>query len=230
MYNLKSTWISTLIIIIFLFTSERTSSATQHDFQSWFNLIVTGHINKQDNALKNVKYWLEGQERMSNNMTHFSQALTRIGLGYAVRPNLSLWVGYAWIRTVPPFTAIPFHEDRIWEQLVWNPQTQHFLITSRTRLEQRFLANQMTYRVRQLIKVVKPLKERPQWSLVASDEGFWHLTHEQRFSQNRFFIGVGYQLNETTKIEIGYMNQYIPAFDAPHFMANCLSFNVNVDV
>jgi len=224
------------MIIYFLGGSLGLNSATQRDFQTWPNLTVTGNVDKQNQNLKRLKYWLEGQERFGSNSTRFSQTLLRTALGYAVKSNLSLWVGYAWIHTGAPYTTQPFSEDRIWEQLLWTKQIQYYIITSRTRMEQRFLANsnKVAYRVRQLVKVARSLEHLPQFSLVSYDELFWHKNdfvgrNGQGFDQNRFFLGIGYQFNDKITMEMGYMNQYIRRFDVPDFLTNILSINVFVN-
>src|SRR5689334_22961472 len=107
------------IFIMLLSYSMGSYSDTQRDFQTWLNLTMTGYIDKQSNTLNRVKYWLEGQERIGDDSTRSSQTLLRTGLGYELKSNLSLWVGYAWIYTGAPNTSHPYHEDRIWEQLLW---------------------------------------------------------------------------------------------------------------
>lgn len=220
------------IIISCLGCSLTLNSATQHDTQSWLNVTVTGNIDKQSKALNRFKYWLENQERIGDDSSRLSQALLRAGIGYAIKTNLSLWVGYAWIHTGAPNTTRPFNEDRIWEQLLWTTKMQQLMVTSRTRMEQRFLANnhKVAYRARQLLKLALPLECLPKFSIVGSDELFWHKNNfigrnGQGFDQNRFFIGMGYKFNDQMTTEIGYMNQYVKRFGVPDFQANILSIN-----
>lgn len=204
--------------------------ATQQDMQSWLNVTATGSFPKPDKTASSLKYWLEGQERFGDDSARFSQTLLRPGLGYALNANTSLWLGYAWVYSGRPLTSKSFAENRIWQQLLWVKSTRYLTFTSRTRMEQRFLENnpKTAYRARQLIKLSLPLPTYTQFSLVSSDELFWHKNNfvgknSQGFDQNRFFIGFGYKFNPQVTTEVGYMNQSIRRFGVPNFLANILS-------
>ncbi|TAL59808.1 MAG: DUF2490 domain-containing protein [Legionella sp.] len=213
--------------------SFKTTSATQHDVQSWFNVTAIGNFNQKDNTDSKIKFWLEGQERVGDEVSRFTQTLLRPGIGYSFNTNLSLWVGYAWTYTGLPLTSTPFAENRIWEQLLWVKSYDSVTLTSRTRIEQRFLQNnpKTAYRARQLFKVGIPLNHSPKWSLVSSEEVFIHKNNfngpnSKGFDQNRFFIGIGYEFTPNLITEIGYMNQYIQRVGIPNFLANIASFNL----
>jgi len=210
-------------------------SNTQEDFQTWLNITAIGTVQKQDKTPSKIKYWLEGQERVGDDSSRTTQTLARTGLGYALTNNLSLWLGYGWIHTSYPLTRSPFEENRIWEQLLWTKTYSQFTLTSRTRLEQRFLENthKTAYRARQLFKIVIPLHQNSKISLVSSDELFIHKnnfsgTASRGFDQNRAFIGFGYRFNPSLVTEIGYMNQYIRRVGVPNFVANIASINLLV--
>ncbi len=206
-------------------------AATEYDFQTWLNLTATGNINKESRQEKHFKYWLEGIDRFGEDSSRLSQAMVRLGLGYSLSKNTSLWLGHAWIHTGAPFTTTPFAENRIWEQLLWTKPFQYLTFSSRTRLEQRFLetSHKVAYRARQLIKIVVPLREGSNLSFVSSDELFWHKNNFSRnskgFDQNRYFIGMGYKFNSKITTEIGYMNQYIRRVAVPNFCSNILAIN-----
>lgn len=217
---------------IILAGSERTECATIHDFQTWFNLTTTGKIYSQDKVLSKLRYWLEGQERLGDDSSRFTQTLLRPGIGYALTENLTLWIGYAWIATGQPITTNPFEEERMWQQLLWVKTYSAYTLTSRTRTEQRFLENtpKTAYRIRQLIKFSVPFKKNNPLRFVTSDEVFIHKNdfvgrNSRGFDQNRFFLGLGYQFNQKAATEIGYMNQYVRRVGVPNFQANILSIN-----
>ncbi len=203
-------------------------AATQHDLQSWLNGTAIGSFPNDTR----LKYWLEGQQRIGNDISSPTQTLLRPGLGYAINSNTSLWVGYGWVYTGHPLTTTPFEENRIWQQLLWIKTTKYLTALSRTRMEQRFLENnaKTAFRARQLVKISVPLKAYSKYSVVSSDELFFHKNNfigknSRGFDQNRFFIGMGYQFNPTVITEIGYMNQYIRRFGVPNFLANIISIN-----
>ncbi|MGC1181516.1 DUF2490 domain-containing protein [Legionella sp.] len=221
-----------LRVIFFFLVIFQTQAATEDDFQTWLNLTVIGSFHKADKSDSLFKYWLENQERLGDSSTHFTQILLRPGLGYTLNPELTLWLGYAWIYTGRPLTQYPFEENRIWEQLLWVKKLRYFTFTSRTRMEQRFLENnsKTAYRARQLVKFAIPLSAYPQWGVVSSDELFLHKNNfigknSQGFDQNRFFLGMSYTFNALFTTEMGYMNQYIRRFGVPNFCANILSIN-----
>ncbi|WP_242604564.1 DUF2490 domain-containing protein [Legionella fairfieldensis] len=208
---------------------------TERDFQSWLNLTVTGNFSKENTSWHAFKYWLEGQERIGDDSSRFSQTLLRTGLGYSITRNTSIWLGYAWIHTGIPFTRVPFKENRIWQQLLWIKSNPHFTFSSRTRTEQQFFLEhrlKVAYRIRQLVKIMVPFQYYPHFSFVSHDEVFWHTNNfigknGRGFDQNRFFIGIGYKThaNAVFSTEMGYMNQYIRRFEVPNFLSNILSIN-----
>lgn len=223
-----------LWIVIFLSLWSLTSFAeTRNDRQTWLNVTAIGTFHTDNQNNKHLRYWLEGQERIGDDMTHSTQTLIRPGLGYAVTDNLSLWVGYAWIHSSLPLTTSPFNEDRIWQQMLWVKPFKSFILTSRTRLEERFFQNnpKTNYRARQLVKIAIPIKSHPKFSLVSSDEIFIHRNHfigndSRGIDQNRIFAGFSYKISSLATTEIGYMNQYIRRFGSPNFCANIVSLNL----
>ncbi len=221
-----------LVWIFVLGWSKSAECALERDFQSWFNITAIGKTHSKDKILGRVQYWLEGQQRLGDDSSRFSQILLRPGLGYALTENLSIWLGYAWIYTGKPNTPNPFEEDRIWQQLLWIKTYRSLTLMSRTRTEQRFLENnpKTAYRFRELIKISVPLKHYPEFSFVTSDELFLHKnnfvgTNSRGFDQNRYFIGLGYKISPIATTELGYMNQYIRRFGVPDFLANIVSIN-----
>ncbi|MGB8332373.1 MAG: DUF2490 domain-containing protein, partial [Polyangiales bacterium] len=61
------------------------------------------------------------------------------GIGYQIRPWMSVWLGYAWVSVFADATGTRLHENRIWEQLTLDYRNiPGFLFQSRTRFEQRF--------------------------------------------------------------------------------------------
>lgn len=162
------------ILLFFSACIVTAECATQHDMQSWLNVTAIGSFQRQDKIASRVKYWLEGQERFGDDSTRFTQTLLRPGIGYALTANTSLWLGYAWVHTGRPLAIRTFAENRIWQQLLWVKTSRYLTLTSRTRMEQRFLENnpKTAYRARQLIKLSLPLPAYIQLSLVSSDELF----------------------------------------------------------
>ena len=201
------------------------------DFQTWDNLTATGSLGIINPDLKNAKYWLEGQGRFGNNSSQFSQGMVRAGLGYTVMDKVSVWLGYAFIPTEEPFAKKPFDEHRIWQQVLWNDKFADITLTSRSRLEERFMetGSDVGWRFRQMFKASVPMAY--DFSFVLSDEYFANINKtnygaDEGFDQNRAFAGIGYNFDKNIKTEIGYMNQYIRKPNSADRMSDILSVNL----
>jgi hypothetical protein len=226
-----------LAVLLSWITLTPAAAKTMEDFQTWGNITAMGSLDRISPDFKYYKYWLEGQGRFGNDTTQFSQAIVRTGLGYALLENeidtLTAWFGYAWVPTDEPFTATAIDEHRIWQQLLWSNRLPYGTITSRARLEQRFLESDgdVGWRYRQLLKMEAPLPWMPWFSFVAADEFFANINEsrwgaDNGFDQNRAFVGIGYDFDKHTKTEIGYMNQYIRKPIGPDRMDHIVSVNL----
>lgn len=218
-----------LFLSLFLIFSSLGRGAELNDVQSWWNLAATGNFYK-GKTRSNFKYWLEGQQRLGDHNRRSTQRILRPGLGYALNETTSLWLGTAWIYTGIPLTRSPFSERRIWQQVLWVKKYLQLTLISRSRLEQRFLEGnpKTAWRLREMPKIVSPFTKQPQFSVVGSDEVFWHHNNfvgqrNQGLDQNRFFMGIGYKINPTISTELGYLNQYIHRRGVPNFLSNNIS-------
>lgn len=201
-----------------------------HDVQIWSNITANGPLSKSHDKFR---YWLESQGRFGDEVSRLSQFLVRPGLGYSITPNASLWLGYAWIYTTQPFATPAFEENRIWQQWLWIKHYDKVKYILRTRLEERFMPQNIrtAWRFRQLVKVDKPLAIHPKVSFVATEEVFIHLNNftvlnNQGFDQNRFFVGLGYKIAPHTSLEGGYLNQAIRRINTSNFHGNYLSVSL----
>lgn len=221
-----------IFTLLWLSLSGSAVAKTTEDFQTWGNITATGSLDILSPSLKSFKYWLEGQGRFGNDTSQFSQGMLRAGLGYKLNEQTSVWLGYAWVPTEEPFTKTPFDEHRIWQQVLWSDKFSFGTLTSRSRLEQRFIptGSEVGWRFRQMFKVSVPMPFAPDFSLVASDEYFANINKtnygaDDGFDQNRAFGGIGYNFNKNIKTEVGYMNQYIRK-TGPDRMDHILSLNL----
>ncbi len=211
--------------------SVAASPPLHEDFQTWTNITANGSFGLIDPKLQKLRFWLEGQGRFGYDSTTLSQGILRPGLGYSFADNASVWLGYAFIPTMEPFTRNAFNENRIWQQILWTPQTPLGPLTSRTRFEQRFTLNpDVSYRFRQLFRLAYPLSFAPGFMLVGWEELFLNLNSTggivAGFDQNRAFAGVGYQFDEHIRTEVGYMNQYIYRDTTDDFVNHVLSISL----
>lgn len=211
------------------------------DNGAWFGVFANGALPPSLNdPTSSWRLWLDAQLRFGDDASRFSQGIVRPGIGYSLSEAWSLWAGYAYIRTEPPYATTPTDEQRIWEQAIWNGAVDATKLSSRTRLEQRFFSGGIDtgWRLREFVKLVQPLGAGNAWSLVFSDELFVNLNNANLtpylkamagLDRNRFFVGPGFNLNQFVRLEFGYMNQYTFRHNGPDKNDQILAANVFVN-
>jgi hypothetical protein len=152
----------------------------------------------------------------------------RLTIGYDVSDHAVIAGGYF---AAPTFlsgggTSL---EQRAFQQLQWAGAAGGVSLSTRTRLEQRFVDGNSGpgWRLRQQVRLSRPIATGRRFSLVASEEFFLHANEttrwERGFDQNRVFIGLGTTISPTVRLETGYLNQLQHARNAPGRMNHVLS-------
>ena len=186
-------------------------------------------------TIKVAKHWgihSEFQWRRHNFIQSWQQNLSRIGVNYHLNDNVILTAGYGYIQTFP-YGSQPINhfdkvvsENRLWQQLQLNHSLGRFSFNHRYRLEQRWTekwldknqqdgylyTNRFRYFVRATVPISKSKLEPKAFFLTAFNELFINFGHNIKsnvFDQNRFFVGLGYQLTKSTSFQMGYLNQLI---------------------
>ena len=144
-----------------------------------------------------------------------NQFLARAGLGYNLKPqNHNLLLGYAYVATdaydqlgVNTSTKI---ENRIYQQYLYKNKVGSNALMHRFRLEERFFPNEFGLRGRYFISIQKPLwnakNNKNNTYLSAHNELFVDIK-DTKFDRNRFYAGLGFSINESIRVETGYMIQ-----------------------
>jgi hypothetical protein len=192
----------------------------------WYNYFGTFKLDKK------FSLHTEYQLRRSNFITDPQQELLRLGVNYQLNAKVQLRLGYAWIET-HPYGDIPinsygkdFTEHRSFQAMTITDKVSIVDLSHRFMLEQRWVgrysnANLSTedefpllHRLRYMMRLQIPLKgksiENKTPYLAMYDEiflGFGGNVNENIFDQNRFGLLLGYKLNNTVRIEAGYLNQ-----------------------
>lgn len=213
-YQFKPLKVATLLIASTLWTNAQAGSATS-DFQTWIP------VNINANLTENLRGFLEFQQRIGDDSSHLTSSMIRPGLGWALSPQASLWVGY--LMSADSLNLSSNHypiENRAWQGFSWKDTAneKQFIWEVRNRLEERFLPRNSdpSIRWRTRVRVEQLIPAYSAWSVIASEEIFVNLNdnaHNTQLSagaqQNRAYVGVGYRFAAEFQIETGYLIQHV---------------------
>jgi hypothetical protein len=214
-----------LLLLALAITSQASPAPASGDDSNgnvWLNYVG-------DHPILGTKWGihLEAQARRAEMGEDWQQWILRPGVNYQLTPTTSLSLGYAYVDTQPygDFPALhEFPEHRFWQQVAHNTKWMGFQWTHRVRLEQRWIGEmaqnsqgdwnvdnwRYENRIRYMLRATKPLTASLKTYLALSNEVFVNFGSNVKgndFDQNRAFVGIGYQINQYTKIEAGYMEQ-----------------------
>ena len=208
-------------------------STFNQDYRLWSPVFITAKLPASFLA------HLEVQPRFADldEDGRIDQLILRPALGYQLTENLSIWQGYAWIgnfnqRHTPPQSPF-FEESRIYQQILYSRKFEFFKITSRTRLEERWIeyVDGTAVRFRTALRGMYPLPMAPEWALVAADEIFINVNTvgtrgpAAGFDQNRVFAGINRTFSPQFNMDIGYQNQLLNSRSIPN-LANQMNHMV----
>jgi len=181
---------------------------TDEEFGIWVGLFVTGQVHAKAPSLTT---WFDVAGRREANG---STVILRPGIGYQIRPWMSVWLGYAWVSVFADVTGTRVHENRIWEQLTLDYRNiPGFLFQSRTRFEQRFAYGDIGHRYRQAVRFNYQPRSFP-LGVALWDEVFIGMGSSDRwtdgFDQNRLFVGPAlFAFDGIFRAELGYQFVYL---------------------
>jgi hypothetical protein len=205
-FKLKHALIIYLYVVISAFGSALSASA-ETDYQTWSLFIYQG------SSANRLRTYVEIQPRFGNNVSRLDQILLRPAVWYALRPNLSLWLGYAW---TPGFNPRFQNEQRLWQQMIYDKSFGPVTYVNRLRLEQRFIDGivPVAHRIRNMFRLTMNLGSNNLWQAAVWDEIFLNInsaspTIRSGFQQNRLFLGANHLVIAQTRVEAGYLFNYI---------------------
>jgi hypothetical protein len=203
--------ITTLFLFLSLILSVLPATAdTIEDSRAWAMLVGEGQI-----VPGKLRWYLEGQARVKEDWQQFDQAFIRPALNWQVTERASLWLGYLYADTKTQIGHT--YEDRLWQQFQYvSDKDAGNTWLFRSRLEQRFhdVDDKTAHRFRQMVRRSIPVNQSPKLSYLVWDEIFFNLNNtlwagDDGFAQNRLFAGVLYKTSKQSRLELGYMNQYV---------------------
>lgn len=202
---------SWFIVSLLALFSHLANAETEEDGRFWLNINAKGSL-----PIEGLGWYAELQPRWREEGKDFDQLLIHSALFYKPSAKSSVWLGYANVNSHLTGKS-NINEDRLWQQFAYNfDPIADIAITSRTRFEQRWLSNgdDVGYRLRQVLRLSKPIVSVPNLSWVVSNEYFINTNDtdwgaRSGFDQNRLFLGGAYKMKPTAKLYIGYLNQYV---------------------
>ncbi|EAZ81896.1 DUF2490 domain-containing protein [Algoriphagus machipongonensis] len=200
-------------LLIFLIMAIPFSSYSQEsDLGNW--LLYFGNMK-----IKNDWNWHnEVQYRNYNAIGDLEQLLIRTGIGYNLTENNNnVLLGYGYILSQNYMEdsddKVNINEHRIFQQFITRQNIGIVAVQHRYRFEQRFIESDFRMRFRYFLSINIPLNNKDMIDhtvyFSAYNEIFLN-TSGNTFDRNRLYGGIGYRFSKTTRLEIGYMNQFLP--------------------
>ncbi|MCB5191775.1 DUF2490 domain-containing protein [Methylobacillus arboreus] len=204
-----------LLTVLLPFTmlgmTQYAQASVEEDGRIWLNLTMEGTLSQQNK----LGWYMELQPRWKEEGREHDQNIIRPAINYKLSDRASIWLGYADVRTHGARGSN--HEQRWWQQFMYTfpPTASGIVLTSRTRLEQRNfdIGDDTGHRVRQLVRAIKKIESKESLSWLVWNELFISRKTDwgalSGFDQNRAFAGIAWQAASNTRLEIGYVNQYV---------------------
>ncbi len=195
----------------------RAADQQQTGWAAWFN---NWKFNEQIGLVSDLQLRSQDEWAGPRNL------LVRPGVSWYVAPGHTLSAGYAYIGTFNR-DARDAVEHRGWQQYLASYRLGALNVSQRLRLEQRFIGRPgapdvYADRFRWFTRMQLPLSAAAPFVngafLALQNEAMVNLSHRDDlngkvFDQNRAYVALGWRLNPTTDVEIGYLNQWLNGRD-----------------
>lgn len=223
-----------IVCILLLTPIPVIASNFNNMYGGWGSIILKGDFKALSPKAEKFHWLVMNQTRTRGehvNNSKFTENLLFGQIGYDVNKNLSLWLGYAreW---GDPLHKSSFRENRAYQDLLWKQDFGQYKLTSRIRMDERFKEgfSKGGYRARQLVNISHPLPWGSNLSAYIGDEVLFYLNNstfgKKGFSENRFFAGISKQITLKTKLDVGYLQQYIDIKSGSNIVTHNLQLNV----
>ena len=182
---------------------------SQNGIGSWNTLNINVKIHKK------WSIFAEGQVRSLLFYNNFHYYEVKGGGVFKLTKNFSLTSGIGSYNTYGENGnfQIPMQnkEIRTWLQINIKQPIGRVLFENRYRMEQRFTSNGYRNRYRIRVGATIPINEpviKPKTIYAIGWNELFFTNNEPFFERNRSFMGVGYELNESLAMQIGYIYQF----------------------
>jgi hypothetical protein len=209
-----------IIAILFCRSIQAQVKQTEDVNQIW-----AGYFN-QTRFTNKLGVWADLHLRSKEDFaTNFSTGIVRLGLTYYINDVTKFTLGYAYVNHFPAdaHKKISQPEHRPWQQIQWHTKYGKKRMMQWFRLEERYRrkilndstladASSFNWKLRYNFWYDIPLTKKgivpKAWSFVVNDEvhiNFGKQIVNNYFDQNRFFLGLKYQVNEHCNLQFGYI-------------------------
>ena len=200
------------LLILLIIAIPISSYSQESDLGNW--LLYFGNMK-----IKNDWNWHnEVQYRNYDAIGDLEQLLLRTGIGYNITENNNnVLLGYGYILSQNYVDGlddkVDVNEHRIYQQFITRQNIGIVAVQHRYRFEQRFIESDFRMRFRYFLSINVPLNNKEMIDntvyLSAYNEIFLN-TSGNTFDRDRVYGGVGYRISKSVRLEIGYMNQFLP--------------------
>jgi len=210
-----------IVAFFLLFGLTFQMHAQESDVGNWLIYIGNKKVNSKFNLHNEIQY------RNYDAIGDLEQLLVRTDLGYTFKDNsYNLLLGYGYIVSEnykDENEKYAINEHRIFQQFTSLQTIGSIKIQHRYRFEQRFVERDFKQRFRYFVSLNIPLKikKNTQTYLSVYNEIFMN-TNSPVFDRNRLYGGIGYNINNNIRVEIGYMNQFFEKYNRDQL--NIISF------
>lgn len=196
-----------LLIILWFLTPLNAQKTSEDYFGTWYTLGVNHRFTEHFSIMP------YGEFRLYEPTSNYNLTFISFAANYHFKSNNTFSLGYAYLDIDSALgidNQTNTFENRIYEQYSYTHQYSIFSVQHRFRLEQRFLQlvdkneiqNRLRYRISVKYNINKTL------FLAVKEEPFLNF-QDQAFHENRFFIGLGFNILKNTTFEIDYLKHHI---------------------
>jgi len=207
--KIKTNLKSKITLLIFALTLPLTGLSQDSNLGNWLIYIGNKKLNSKWNIHNEVQY------RNYNAISDLEQLLLRTGIGYNITEKNNILLGYGYILSENYVgntdDKSSINEHRVFQQYTTKQNIGKLKLSHRYRFEQRFVEEDFKLRFRYFLSLNIPLKNNESgegpFYLSAYNEIFLN-SKSSIFDRNRVYGGLGYNVNKSVRIELGYMNQF----------------------
>jgi hypothetical protein len=217
------------LVLSLLMCSTLAFAQTLTDERAWATFTLQGRAGEGSAWRWSAETLVRSREGVSTVDT----VLVRPSVGFDLTPRSTAWLGYANSSNFPA-TGGTVTEHRVFQQYSWTARGAAIGIALRTRFEQRFAEgnNGVAFRVRQQVRLTRPLSPTSRFSIVGWEELLVHANETTRWTrgldQNRVFAGFGCAFTPHSRVEVGYLNQFQRSRTGPDRMNHVLFTGLSV--